>query len=390
MDWEPFLAELEKNAALLPGKALEEIRLLRKKLPELLKGAVPDTDRAWQVFAVLMTVLVFVNMAYPDNAYAKGGYSSHSGSGGDGIDVSFFLQTERSPFHNPVFQSAQVTTLLLPSGNTRPVQAIRYKAPGAAAGPDGVKDDRLYFALTDDSFVSKDGELFFVLGQMKYLLHATPESFILQDKNLPEPLFEFYAEPGDLQAALGSMEQHIKSADKALASYDNWLAWARPAFLFSGEVRAQSREAKNIAEIRASLLKASESLQARRLLPPRPEIPAGWFRLAQGFYLADDQDLVLIDRSGSFFTYQYPEGRGSRYTVLPRRVAMDEFVNKVLMEKYLRTSAGDPRKAVFQSLLGITNTPAPAPPPTSYITPPAPPPTSLEMRAKPYLGDALK
>ena len=46
MDWEPFPEELEKNAALLPGRALEEIRLLRKNLPELLKGAVPDTDRA--------------------------------------------------------------------------------------------------------------------------------------------------------------------------------------------------------------------------------------------------------------------------------------------------------------------------------------------------------
>ena len=46
-----------KNAALLPGRALK-IRLLRKNLPELLKGAVPDTDRAWQVFALLMTVLV--------------------------------------------------------------------------------------------------------------------------------------------------------------------------------------------------------------------------------------------------------------------------------------------------------------------------------------------
>ena len=43
-----------------------------------------------------MTVLVFVNMAYPDNAYAKGGYSSSGGSGG-GVDITFFMPHNPSP-----------------------------------------------------------------------------------------------------------------------------------------------------------------------------------------------------------------------------------------------------------------------------------------------------
>lgn len=350
MDWEPFLAELEKSAAGLPGNALAEIRLLRQKLPELLKGAVPDTDRAWQVFALLMTVLVFVNMAYPDNAYAKGYYSHGSSSGGSELDISFFVQTEKSPFHHKNFQGNEITAVVFPSGSSGLIQHISYKAPGTASGPDDVKTDRLYFALTDEAFVSKEGEVFYVLGQGKYLLNARPGRFVLYDKQLPEPIFEFYPEPGYVQSALGAIEQHVKSADKALASYGKWLAWARPAVLFSDEVRAESNEARNIAVIKTSLLQASQNLQ-QGAAPLRPEIPAEWQRLAPGFYLADDRELVLADRSGQLYSYLFGGANIARHQVLERRMALDGFVRSVLFEKYVKTSGGDPRLAIFRSLL---------------------------------------
>ena len=350
MDWEPFLAELEKNAALLPGRALEEIRLLRKNLPELLKGAIPDTDRAWQVFALLMTVLVFVNMAYPDNAYAKGGYHS-GGSGGDsGLEITFFMQTQRSPFHNNVFQGAEVFQTLTASGVPRAAHFVRYRAPGAPDGS-GIKDDRLFFALTDESFVSKEGE-FFLSVRNEYLINARPDRFRLLDKLQPDPLFEFYPEPSALQAALGGMEQHVKSADKALASYEKWLAWARPAAVFSREVRANSNEVKNIAAIRDSLLKASKRLQEGPAAAAGPEIPADWVRLAPGLYLVDDDEIVMVDKDGYLFSYPYPGAGRYRYTLLPKSAAMDGFVTATLLAANSRTSAGDPRKAIFETLLG--------------------------------------
>ncbi len=350
MDWESFLAELEKNAALLPGIALEEIRLLRKNLPALLQGAVPDTDRAWQVFALLMTVLVFVNMAYPDNAYAKG-YHSSGGSGGSELEITFFMQKGRSPLHNPVFQGAEVLQTLAASGSPRPAQLIRYRAPDAPAGPSGIKEDRLYFALTDESFVSKDGELFLTLGQTGFLLNARPDRFTLLDKLQPEPLFEFYPDPFAVQAALGGMEQHIKSADKALTSYAKWLAWAKPAAVFSREVLANSNEAKNIADIRASLLKASLRLQRGPSAPSRPEIPAGWFCLAPGVYLLDDYEIVMLNKDGILFSYPYAGTRQGRYAALPKSDGMDNFVTAVLRVKNSQTSQGDPRRTFLETLL---------------------------------------
>lgn len=350
LDWEPFLAELEKNAALLPGRALREIRLLRKHLPELLKGAVPDTDRAWQVFALLMTVLVFVNMAYPDNAYAKGSYGGGSGGGGE-LEITFFMPHNPSPMHHNVFQGEEVLQTLLPSGRTGSAQYLRYRAPEAPAGPAGIKEDRLYFALSDISFVSRNGEFFFNHGHTGYLLNARPDRFMLLDKLLPEPVFEFYPDPAAVQIALGAMEKHIKAADQALAAYDKWLAWAGPAAAFSREVRANSNEAKNIAAIRGSLLKASQRLREGPAAAARPEVPAGWLQLAPGLYLVDNSELVLLNKDGIFFSYPYRRRTGLRYAALPENEDLGRFLTAVLRAKEAQTYEGDPMRAVYAALL---------------------------------------
>lgn len=349
MDWEPFLEELEKNAALLPGRALEEIRLLRKNLPELLKGAVPDTDRAWQVFALLMTVLVFVNMAYPDNAYAKGSYSSGSGGGGE-MDITFFMPHNPSPLHNPVFQGGEVMQTLMSNGRSRAAQLIRYRAPEAPAGSAGIKEDKLYFALTDESFVSKAGELFLNVGETGYLLNARPDRFILVDKLMPEPVFEFYPVQGYIQEALSGIEKNMKAADQALAAYAKWLAWARPAAVFSREVRSNSNEAKNIAAIKDSLQKASQRLQPGPAAPARPEIPASWKQLAPGLYLVDDLELVLLNKDGIFFSYPYQQ-MNFRYAALPKSEGLERFITAVLRSKEAKTYEGDPMRIVYAALL---------------------------------------
>ncbi len=352
LDWEPFLEELEKSAALLPGRALEEIRLLRKNLPGLLKGALPDTDRAWQVFALLMTVLVFVNMAYPDNAYAKGSYGGGYGGGSGGeLEITFFSQNNPSPLHHNVFQGEEVMQTLLSTGRTGAAQYLRYRAPEAPAGSAGIKEDRLYFSLTDISFVSKNGELFFNAGHSGYLLNARPDRFILLDKLLPEPLFEFYPDPTAIQVALGGMVMHIKAADQALASYEKWLAWARPAAVFSREVRANSNEAKNIAAIRGSLLKASTRLLQGPAASARPEIPAGWLQLVPGLFLVDNAELVLLNKDGVFLSYPYRQERGLRYAALPKSDGLERFLTAVLRSKEAQTYEGDPMRAVYGQLL---------------------------------------
>jgi len=352
MDWEPFLAELEKSASGLPARLLEEIRQLRENLPALLNGTFPKGERAWQVFALLLTVLVFVNMAYPDNSYAKGSYG-HSSSGGDGgsLDINFFIQYERSPFHASVFQGREVLETLQAGGGPRPAQYIRYRAPEAPLGPTGITEDRLYFALGDDSYVSRAGELFLNTGQPEFLINARADKFLLLDKLRPEPLFEFYPDQPAVQAAMGAMEQHMKAADKALAAYAKWLAWAGPAAAFSSEIRANVNEDRNIREIRASLETASRRLQEGVKPAPRPEIPQGWFQLSPGLYFTDALEIVLVNKDGVFFSYPYGGLRSARYAALPQTAELDGFVAAMLRFRAARLNPEDPRKGIFETLL---------------------------------------
>jgi spermidine synthase len=350
LDWDSFLAELEGCAADLPEQVLADLRLLREKLPELLKGAAPDSGRAWQVFAVLMTLLVFANMAYPDNAYAKG-YSSHgtSGSGGD-LEVTFFMQTTRSPFHHPIYQGADVFMLLPPSGQPKPAELLRYRAPEA---PAGVREDRLWFALADDAFVSREGELFYSLGPTPYLLQARSDAFVLLDKKLPEPLFEFFPEPGSVQNSLGAIDQHVQAADKALAAYDKWLAWAGPAAALSGEIRANGREADNIVRIRASLLKASERVHGWTAGAAQPSgaVQPGWQRLAPGLYLVDEAEITLLRKDGELLSYPYLGERRMAYPLHEPTPELDAYVTAILAWRSSQLGSVDPRKAVLEVLL---------------------------------------
>ena len=296
-----------------------------------------------------MTVLVFVNMAYPDNTYAKG-YYSHSGSSSDGasLDINFFILYDRSPFHEKVFQGRGVAETIQPGGIVRPAQYVRYRAPEAPAGPAGIKEDRLYFALGDASFVSRAGELFLATGQHEFLLNARADRFLLLDKLRAEPLFEFYPDLQCVQAALGSMQQHLKAADKALAAYAKWLAWAGPAAAFSSEIRANVNEDKNIREIRASLETVSRRLQEGPKPPPRPEIPQAWLQLAPGLYLADGIEIVLLNKDGVFFSYPYEGMPGSRFAALSRSAELDNYVAAMLRLKYAKMNPGNPVGSGFK------------------------------------------
>lgn len=351
MDWDAFLSELEAGARDLPGLAAEELRLLREKLPELLKGAVPSTDRSWQVFAVLMTLLVFANMAYPDNAYAKG-YHSYGGSGGSSeLDITFFIQTERTPFHHPIYQGADVMMTLTGAGTAKAAELLRYRPPEAAAGGE-VKSDRLWFALTDDSFVSKEGELFYTLGPTPYLLHARTDGFALLDKQRPEPLFEFCPEPVSVQNSIGAMEQHVKGADKALASYKKWLAWAGPAGTFSTEIRANRNEEANIGKVRASLLQASERLRSGPPgAKPDSDVQPAWQRLAPGVYLVDDMEVTLVRKDGAVLSYPYLGERRTSFSRLEPTPELDAFLSDLLFWRRSLLSPTDPRKAIYDVLL---------------------------------------
>ncbi|HAH30966.1 MAG TPA: hypothetical protein DCL44_01480 [Elusimicrobia bacterium] len=351
LDWELFLEELEKIGGSLPNKALAEIRALRDNLPDFLEDALPRTERAWQVFALLMTLLVLVNVAYPDNAYAKGSYY-HSSGGGSGIDITFFTPKKTSPMHNPIFQGKDILYTLTSAGKLRPVSFIRYRAPGSAYAIGRLVDDRLFFALSDESFVSKEGDFFIAPGSQNFLIKAQPGGFLLLDKTLTTPVFEFYPEESALQSARAAIDLHKKAADKALADYSRWLAWASPAATVSNEIRAEINETRNISSIRSALEKAGLNLQGGENAPaPRPQIPPDWFPLAPGLYFTGNKEITLLHRNGGIYSYPFKDTFPSAYPALPDNESIEMFIDEMLRLRYAQSAPNDPRRAALEALI---------------------------------------
>lgn len=348
LDWDIFISELEAGAAGLPADLLAELRGLKRKLPDLLSGALPSADRAWQVFALLMTLLVFVNMAYPDNAYAKGYYGGHGG-GGSEMDITFFMQTERTPFHNKVFQGKNVLLTLGPVSAVKIAEALRYRAPGAP--PAEVKDERLFFGLSDEASLTRDGEVFISAGPTRFRLLVERDRLVLYDKLGPEPVFEFCQDPGTLQPVTAAIEQQLKAADKARASYDKWLAFAGPAALFSGEIRAESNEAANLAAVRAALQKASARLAAGPAPAEPPPAQPGWVRLFPGVYLVDDTEIALAGRNGALYSYPYLPARHYRFGTVPATPELDLFLTGLITWRAGQLSPAHPLRTVYDMLL---------------------------------------
>lgn len=349
LDWDIFIAELEAGVAGLPADLLAELRGLKRKLPELLSGSLPSADRAWQVFALLMTLLVFVNMAYPDNAYAKGGYyGGHGGSGGD-MDITFFMQTEKTPFHHPVFQGREVLMTVTAAGVVKGAEVLRYRAPGAASSD--AKSERLFFNLTDEASITKEGEVFLAAGPTQFRLLAARDRLTLYDKLLPDPVFEFCQDPGVLPPVTGAIEQHIKTADKAKASYDKWLAWAAPAAAVSAEIRAESNEAANLVAVRGALQKAADRLASGPAPAAYPPAQPDWVRLFTGVYVADDSEIVLAGANGAFYSYPYLPARRYKFAAMQASPGLDRYLTELITWRASQLSPTHPMRTVYDMLL---------------------------------------
>lgn len=349
LDWDVFISELEAGAAGLPADLLAELRGLKRKLPELLSGSLPPADRAWQVFALLMTLLVFVNMAYPDNAYAKGGYYGGHGGGSSEMDITFFMQNVRTPFHHQIFQGKEVLMTLTAGGAVKAAEGLRYRAPEAA--PSDVKTERLFFSLTDEASITKEGEVFLAAGPTQFRLLAGRDRLVLYDKLLADPVFEFCQDPGVLPPVTGAIEQHIKAADKARASYDKWLAWAAPAAAFSAEIRAEFNEAANLAVVRAALQKASDRLASGPAPAAYPPAQPEWVRLFTGVYLVDDSEIVLAGKNGAFYSYPYLPSRRWKFAAMEASPELDRYITELLTWRNSQLSPTHPMRTVYDMLL---------------------------------------
>lgn len=303
-DWDQLLSEAGKLSGNAAARLKDELDEFRAELPSLFPGDGSRVQRVYRVLAALAVLLIMINMAYPDNAFAKG-YSSH-GSGG-GADIVLISKKAASPFHGRVFHTPGIYSGLVPDslGKMYPKKSFYFRETSPAAGREGgLKNEKAYYALTDNIRLTGDGRAFMLLPLLPYFLKLEAGAFVLFRQDEPEPVFRFRPDPEVLTALDTNIQLQQKALEKARSDRRKWLAWAGPAGALLPQIKAESREVASMLEIKTLLDKAAACMgtSAAGVQPPDRFI-----KLAPGAYVGFETGAIVFLRDdGDLVSYPMP------------------------------------------------------------------------------------
>ena len=285
-DWERLLAEAGGISTELAQKLRTELYDLKEEFKPVLSG----TDRAekiYRVLAVLAVLLIMINMAYPDNAFAKGSYGH---GGGSGEDISFFAQRAASPFHGPAFQGMTAAGLLVPDSMGKMYPAISLNG---GIGREKAGDEKFIYALTSDIRLAADGTAFMALPPSPYAIRLGASAFVVEKQGLPGEIFRLKPDLETAETINTNIQLQQKALDAALAAHRKWLSWAAPAGALLPEIKGEAKEMENMLAIKAVFEAALPRLGQG--LPRIPGLP-GYLKLAPGVYAGTDTGAIVLLR----------------------------------------------------------------------------------------------
>jgi len=275
-DWDALLSETGLLSSELGRKLKLELEELKADFTPVL-ACSEGAERLYRTLAALAVLLIVINMAYPDNAFAKGYYG---GSGGSDANIVFLSNKPAAPFHGPAFQYLDTNRGLATDSNGRmyPALTIEYKDP--KGGP-SAKAARPFYSVSSDVQLTPDGAAFMRLIPA-YVLKLGADAFTLMKSNEPGELFRFRPDAETLGTLYANIQLQQKALGKAVAGHRKWLAWAAPAGAILPEVRADSRELRNMLAIQAALDAALPRPGAAQV---SAAAPAGYLKLCPGIYV---------------------------------------------------------------------------------------------------------
>lgn len=293
--------------------------------------------RSWQAISVLMILIICINIVYPDNAFAKGYYGSHyHGSGDSSVTLLLIAPETPSPFHGDAFNSTTVAGFV---PDMRGKRHARRKARG----------ENLFYAVSDDLFLTRAGEVYFSPGAIPFLLKMEPDRALLIEDGAAEPVFAFYPDGGAVQALKKNVQLQQKAADEAEDAHARWLIWAGPARKISKELDGETVEMKNIAAIRAALAGAAKDLPFYKT---SSRVPYQAWKLVPGVYLTAAGAIVFERSDGAFVCYPYKSF--AVLTGTPRQApseALDRFVAGVLKQALAQNTDRSLQSAILRGMV---------------------------------------
>ena len=305
-DWDTLIAEAGRLSAEAAARLCEELDEFREELPSLFTGAGSRARRVYRVLAAFSILLIMINMAYPDNAFAKG-YSSRGGSGGD-MNIALVSNKAPTPFHGTAFQFMSLYPGLVPdsTGKIYPKKNFSFSegAPQPGASGAGIKAGKPFYAVTDKIQLTSSGTALLLLSPLPYAYKMEPGRFELLKEGSPEPLFKFKADPGEVQNLSVNIQLQRAALQKALSDHLTWLAWAAPAGAVLPPIKGESREALLMRDIKAALDAALARLGPE---PEREAALAGFIKIAPGIHIDAVTGSVLFVRDdGDLVSFALP------------------------------------------------------------------------------------
>ncbi|MGH7322762.1 MAG: hypothetical protein ACRELA_24510, partial [Candidatus Rokuibacteriota bacterium] len=297
VDLRAFVQRALRRSAELPRAWVRELRGLRDRIRDGLPPMRELLEHAYRVFAIFLLLLLFANLFFPDNLFAKGFSSSSSrsttswSSGGSGSAESSFYgfnftdpSAPSAPYRRFAPSGGWVYGPGVPRARVYDSRGQEYPAQQAAAatpqgGPQPVS---ALLALSPELQLLESGALVYVAGVPGVQCVLEPGRLLVLDTAGQEVLA---LRPSDelLDQARRQILAQGPLVEKALADHQRWVGWVRWA-----SVVPDGRQAvAELAELTA-IKRAVDSAQRtwRGAAPPVPfDAKSHWVPLFPGVYL---------------------------------------------------------------------------------------------------------
>jgi spermidine synthase len=321
LDLPGLVERLLRRAAELPGKLVEELRLLRLRLREFAGDHEQLLRLGMRVVTIVTLVVIIANLTFPDMTYGKGGDGGTSAGHaytGDTVRLSqpghsyYDSSLPPSVATNGGFRATNIGhgAAVDEVGTLFPTRRYRYYPYSYGRSgylwhrshthsTDTASEDESAYRLTPETDILNDGKVVVALNDTAYLLIASDLVSVIDMKS-GEPILFLQRDPALAWRAAKEIERQQRGLDQTLRAKQAWITWA--GWMSFGPGFEDDRlEMANVQAMVERLGAARQSLGAvSENVPNLPTPPvAGSFEVFTGVWL-------LLDGSG--LALQLPDG----------------------------------------------------------------------------------
>ncbi|MBF0118726.1 MAG: hypothetical protein HQK79_07805 [Desulfobacterales bacterium] len=315
----------------LSKKFKKKFNELRLELPNLLKEQILNIERISQILSLLILIIMFVNLLYPDNSYAKGS----SGGGGGSADFCFISKRPATPFHIKDLQSNNLSYAVS-------MQGRNYQKKRVITNTESYESEELLYSVTDDIFITPSGKVYLMPQNLSPCYYQmTSDNFVLMCEGELSPIITFTPDDDTINLLIENLSLQIKALDKTIEAYNKWLKWTSPMIYISENSKKEYIEIERLNKIHNAMKIALAHFGHYRT---GDLASIKYSKLSPGLYV-DHNGIVLfwcVNNEWKIYSWRGNDSNPYDFPVISESDKLNDFINKVI---------SSPKNYLFQKLL---------------------------------------